>query len=247
MPLLEGLDGVRKMSKSFDNYVGLRRAGRADVRQADVDPRRAHRRNTSSCAPTSAPRTTLECRRARGRFDPPERREATDGAGAIVDLYHGAGAGRTAEERVRPRVQAARRSPRTSPRCRCRPSWCARGGSGCPRRPGRRGPCVLQRGSAPRRRAGGRPPGRGAADRPRRGARGRITLVGAVLQVGRRRFARIAVDRLSPGRSEHGFELGAPVDGWSERCYHHRSARTTARRSTLFVAVGSRVRSHLEN
>ena len=29
MPLIEGLDGVRKMSKSFDNYVALTRAGRA--------------------------------------------------------------------------------------------------------------------------------------------------------------------------------------------------------------------------
>ncbi len=41
-PLLEGLDGVEKMSKSLGNYVGVTEARRRDVRQADVDQRRAH-------------------------------------------------------------------------------------------------------------------------------------------------------------------------------------------------------------
>ena len=43
MPLLEGTDGVRKMSKSLDNWVGLVRAGRRAVRQAHVHPRRLDR------------------------------------------------------------------------------------------------------------------------------------------------------------------------------------------------------------
>ncbi len=43
LPLLEGLDGVEKMSKSLDNYVGLTEAAGDDVRQAALDPGRAHR------------------------------------------------------------------------------------------------------------------------------------------------------------------------------------------------------------
>ena len=37
MPLLEGLDGVEKMSKSLGNYVGVTESAGRDVRQADVD------------------------------------------------------------------------------------------------------------------------------------------------------------------------------------------------------------------
>ena len=40
-PLLEGLDGVEKMSKSLGNYVGVTDSSSRDVRQADVDFRRA--------------------------------------------------------------------------------------------------------------------------------------------------------------------------------------------------------------
>ena len=36
-PLLEGLDGVEKMSKSLGNYVGVTESAVRDVRQADVD------------------------------------------------------------------------------------------------------------------------------------------------------------------------------------------------------------------
>ena len=43
MPLLEGLDGVQKMSQSLGNYVGVDEPARRHVRQADVDPRPAHR------------------------------------------------------------------------------------------------------------------------------------------------------------------------------------------------------------
>ncbi len=37
MPLLEGLDGVNKMSKSLGNYIGINEAGGHPVRQAHVD------------------------------------------------------------------------------------------------------------------------------------------------------------------------------------------------------------------
>jgi len=41
-PVLEGLDGVQKMSKSLGNFIGIPRAGGRDVRQAHVDLRHAH-------------------------------------------------------------------------------------------------------------------------------------------------------------------------------------------------------------
>ena len=40
MPILEGLDGVQKMSKSLDNYIGIDDAAERDVRQDHVDQRR---------------------------------------------------------------------------------------------------------------------------------------------------------------------------------------------------------------
>ena len=39
LPILPGLDGERRMSKSLDNYVGVTRAARGDVRQ-DAEPAR---------------------------------------------------------------------------------------------------------------------------------------------------------------------------------------------------------------
>ena len=41
MPILVGLDGSRKMSKSLGNYVGITEPPDRNVRQADVDSRRA--------------------------------------------------------------------------------------------------------------------------------------------------------------------------------------------------------------
>ena len=59
-PLLVGLDGVEKMSKSTGNYIGILDAARGDVRQDDVDPRRGAARSggTSSPAAASIPRAT---------------------------------------------------------------------------------------------------------------------------------------------------------------------------------------------
>ena len=42
MPLLEGIDGVNKMSKSLGNYIGITEEPGQHVRQAHVDLRRAH-------------------------------------------------------------------------------------------------------------------------------------------------------------------------------------------------------------
>jgi tyrosyl-tRNA synthetase len=40
MPLLEGLDGVEKMSKSKGNYIGITEPANFDVREGAVDQRR---------------------------------------------------------------------------------------------------------------------------------------------------------------------------------------------------------------
>ncbi len=42
MPILPGTDGVRKMSKTLDNYVGVDEPAGGDLRQADERPRRRH-------------------------------------------------------------------------------------------------------------------------------------------------------------------------------------------------------------
>ena len=49
MPLLEGLDGVNKMSKSLGNYIGITEPPERDVRQADVGLRRPDVALLSSC------------------------------------------------------------------------------------------------------------------------------------------------------------------------------------------------------
>ncbi len=36
-PIIEGLDGVQKMSKSLSNAIGIHEPPAGDVRQADVD------------------------------------------------------------------------------------------------------------------------------------------------------------------------------------------------------------------
>jgi tyrosyl-tRNA synthetase len=97
LPLIEGLDGVRKMSKSLDNYVGLTDAAddmfgklmslpdnliaKYELLVTDLDP-------------------TDNARVAAGLSDgsihPNEEKRRM--ASAIVDLYHGAGAGAAAEE-----------------------------------------------------------------------------------------------------------------------------------------------------
>ena len=41
MPLLEGLDGVQKMSKSLGNYIGIHESPGGDLRQGHVGQRRA--------------------------------------------------------------------------------------------------------------------------------------------------------------------------------------------------------------
>ena len=93
MPLLEGLDGVNKMSKSLGNYIGIDRARRRHVRQDDVGLRRA---DVALLRPAVVP---LECgaRRAaqRGRARAAIRWTCKfELAKEIAERFHGAGSGR---------------------------------------------------------------------------------------------------------------------------------------------------------
>ena len=76
-PLLVGLDGEQKMSKSLGNYVGIDEAAERAVRQAHVDPRRADARRTSSTPPAWPPEQIDDVHeRARGGRAAPERGQA---------------------------------------------------------------------------------------------------------------------------------------------------------------------------
>jgi tyrosyl-tRNA synthetase len=97
-PLIEGLDGVRKMSKSFGNYVAL------------TDPREEMFGKLMSIPDTLIAKYELLCsdlgpeeneRVVRGLADGSvhPNQEKRRMARAIVDLYHGAGAGAAAETR----------------------------------------------------------------------------------------------------------------------------------------------------
>jgi tyrosyl-tRNA synthetase len=98
MPLLEGIDGERKMSKSFDNWVALtdppdemfgklmripdQLIAKYLLLAADLDPEEVAR---------------IEAGLAEGTLHPAEQKRRL--AGAVVDLYHGPDAGTAAEER----------------------------------------------------------------------------------------------------------------------------------------------------
>ena len=119
-PLLVGLDGEQKMSKSLGNYVGIAETAGGAVRQADVDPRRADAR----LLPV---RHRLAARAGRRRDRGSSRR-----ASCTRTPRSGCSPGRSSTSttapapgrrrgRVRPGVQGPRGSPRTCPTCRSTP------------------------------------------------------------------------------------------------------------------------------
>jgi tyrosyl-tRNA synthetase len=109
LPLLEGIDGQRKMSKSFDNWVALTDAPdemfgklmripdhlitKYLLLAADLDPSEVAR---------------IEAGMADGSRKPVEEKRRM--AWAVVDLYHGPGAGAEAEKRF-DRVHRERQAP----------------------------------------------------------------------------------------------------------------------------------------
>jgi tyrosyl-tRNA synthetase len=109
MPLLEGIDGERKMSKSFDNWVALtdppeemfgklmripdHLITKYLLLAADLDPSEVAR---------------IEAGMVDGSLKPLEEKRRL--ARAVVDLYHGPGAGAEAEKRF-DRVHRERQAP----------------------------------------------------------------------------------------------------------------------------------------
>ncbi len=96
MPLLEGIDGVRKMSKSYGNYIGLTDApAEMFAKVMSIPDKMTVRYFRLATAVPVAEVDQLEEDLAAGTADPnaAKRRLARE----ICDQYHGAGAGEAAE------------------------------------------------------------------------------------------------------------------------------------------------------
>jgi tyrosyl-tRNA synthetase len=197
-PLLEGTDGVRKMSKSLDNYVGLTEPPDEMFGKLMRIPDGLIAKYLLLCTDVGADEVErVERGVADGSLHPAEAKRAM--ARTIVDLYHGDGAGSEAEARF-DRVHRDRRLPDEIPEVRVPgeafgrdagawtasvPALLQAMGLAATRSEARR---LLSQGGV--RKDGepvaeeaipieGEPPGQ---------------LAGSVWQVGRRRFARVAPD-----------------------------------------------------
>ena len=220
MPILPGIDGERKMSKSLGNYVGVDRAARGDVRQADARPRR-----------DDAGLLRAAARRAARSRDPP--RDAKRAlARALTARLHGEEAAAAAEahferlfvERGVPDdVEEHAFAPANGERP---PAGAARRRFGISRSEGRR--LLAQAGVQGS--TGSRWPG-DRLDVPA------AELDGVVLQVGKRRFKRVCAARLElyGGRAA---SVADPLSAGSRsvrrarsRRAHPRSAATLAGRA----------------
>ncbi len=96
MPILEGLDGVQKMSKSLDNYVGIAEApaeqfGKLMSITDELMPR--YFALTTGWGPAQVDDTLAQL--VDGRLRPVDAKRLL--ARTVVDVYHGEGAGSAAE------------------------------------------------------------------------------------------------------------------------------------------------------
>jgi tyrosyl-tRNA synthetase len=189
MPLLEGTDGVRKMSKSLDNWVGLTES--ADEMFGKLmslpDGLIVRYLQLATDAGPDANEAT-----ARGLSDGTlhpnvEKRRM---ARAVVDRYHGPGAGRAAEERF-DRVHRAHELPEEVQEADLEDGWAGEGGGfWLPRVLTELG-LAASNGDGRRRIAQGgiRLDGEPVTDPDREYAAAELR--GRVLQSGRRRFVRL--------------------------------------------------------
>ncbi len=97
MPLLEGTDGINKMSKSLGNYIGINEPakdifGKVMSISDDLMWKYYELLSDLPTAEVKKLREDVE----QGRFHPMDAKKAL--AGEIVDRYHGKGAGRRARE-----------------------------------------------------------------------------------------------------------------------------------------------------
>ncbi|MDP9296750.1 MAG: tyrosine--tRNA ligase [Actinomycetota bacterium] len=98
MPLLEGTDGQRKMSKSFDNYVALTEEPDEMFGKLMRVPDELVVRYLRLVTPTEpAEADRMQAGLSSGETKPVEAKRAM--ARAVVDTYHGRGAGEEAEAR----------------------------------------------------------------------------------------------------------------------------------------------------
>jgi tyrosyl-tRNA synthetase len=96
MPLLEGLDGVRKMSKSLDNYVALTDPPEEMFGKLMSLPDALIAKYELLCAGVGPEEhARIEAGLADGSIHPNDEKRRM--ARSIVDLYHGSGAGQAAE------------------------------------------------------------------------------------------------------------------------------------------------------
>jgi len=96
MPLLEGLDGVRKMSKSLDNWVGIAEPPETQFGKLMSIPDHLIAKYLRLCAPLDpAEVDAVERGLADGSLGANEEKRRM--ARILVDLYHGEGAGERAE------------------------------------------------------------------------------------------------------------------------------------------------------
>ncbi|HEX9123935.1 MAG TPA: tyrosine--tRNA ligase [Actinomycetota bacterium] len=98
MPLLEGTDGVRKMSKSYDNSVGLTEPPDEMFGKLMSIPDELIAKYLRLCTDLGPEEVAeIEAGLADGRFHPNEQKRRL--AREIVDLYHGVGSGKESEAR----------------------------------------------------------------------------------------------------------------------------------------------------
>ena len=190
MPLLEGLDGVQKMSQSLGNYVGITEPADEQFGKLMSIPDELIAKYLRLCTPLGdrGGTSAIEAGLADGSLHPNEQKRRM--ARAIVDLYHGSGSRGGRRGALRPRAQASTSSPTTCPSARSRPSRSVTAGPGSRRVLVGTG-LAASNGEARRavQQGGVRLDGEPLADpeaefEPE-------TLRGKVLQVGRRRFVRL--------------------------------------------------------
>lgn len=126
MPLLEGLDGVRKMSKSLDNWVGVTEPPEDQFGKLMSIPDELIVRYLRLCTPLGADDVDeIERGLAAETLHPNEQKRRM--ARSIVDLYHGAGAGVRAEAAF-DLVHKQHDAPADMPEVAVQPSWAAPSG-----------------------------------------------------------------------------------------------------------------------
>ncbi|HEX8099211.1 MAG TPA: tyrosine--tRNA ligase [Actinomycetota bacterium] len=188
MPLLEGTDGVRKMSKSFDNYVGLTDSPDDMFGKLMRVPDELIDRYLRLCTTLTSDEIDRTLQESSEGGNPVAAKRRL--AGEVVALYHGAAAGADAERRF-DQVHREREIPADVPEAEIPPGAVADGKVWLPRLLAELG--LAESNSAARRQieqGGVRIDGDPVLD-PSLEVDVKA-LVGRVLQVGRRKFVRIA-------------------------------------------------------